>query len=180
MGLESRVIWASQRSGRSELVQLLGGLVATELMSPSREFWLVSPWVSDVVVLPDPHGRFRRINPTGGAQISLVQFLGALVESGTKVTVVVRSPPQPETAMFLRALSSSCAGLPSEANLRLMTRKELHAKGLLGDSYAISGSMNFTWKGINQNEELVHFHRDAETVASLRSEFRDEFGDWPS
>ena len=179
MSTGGRDVWASQRSGRWELTQLLHGIVVAELLSPSRDFWLVTPWVSNVGVLEDTHGRFRQVNPTGGRQLDLISFLNALLEAGTRVTVVTRTPAQPETAMFLRSLASACAGLPSAANLRLIGREDLHAKGLLGDEYAVSGSMNFTWRGMHQNEELVHFHRDPAKVAWLRERFADEFGDWP-
>lgn len=173
-----RDVWVSHRTGRGELIELLQGIVAVELVHPSKEFWVVAPWVSNVQVLQDAHGRFRYINPSGGEALSMVSFLSLLQEAGARVTVVTQAPPTPETALFLRSLEAASTGLPDAKNLRMMSRDDLHAKGLLGDTYAISGSMNFTWHGLNKNEELIHFHRDPARVAWLRDSFEDEFGAW--
>ena len=178
--MADRYVAASKKSGRKELKQLIGGIIATELVSPSEEFWLVSPWISNVPVLEDTAGRFRQINFAGGERLDLVPFLTFLLEAGTEVTVVTLSNPKNESAVFLRELEASCKGTPFDANLRIQLKEDLHAKGLLSDGCAIIGSMNWTYRGINVNDELVHYTATQENVASLKQEFWSEYGDWSS
>jgi phosphatidylserine/phosphatidylglycerophosphate/cardiolipin synthase-like enzyme len=53
----------------------------------------------------------------------------------------------------------------------------LHTKGLVGDDYRIIGSMNFTFFGIEINDEAIHFDQDIEAVVQTRLEFEQQYGD---
>ena len=181
MTFRTRRVWASLRTGRTELLQLLQGIVAVELMHPSEEFWLVSPWISNIELLPDPHGRFRYINPSGAGSLDMVTFLSLLQEAGTRVTVVTLKEGEGsrETELFLRSLESASSSLPYADNLRVLLKQNLeHAKGLLGDTFQIYGSMNFTYRGLHKNTEIVSFSGDPTDMAWLKDKFEDEYGAW--
>ena len=62
---------------------------------------------------------------------------------------------------------------------RILVRElpELHVKGLVGDSYALIGSMNLTHNGIANLTELLQFETDRAHVATLRTEFRTAYGE---
>lgn len=73
---------------------------------------------------------------------------------------------RPETLAFLDRLRRGAEpeGLP----FRVHEQEELHEKGILGDGFYLSGSMNFTFSGISLNEEAVHFIVDPAAVAENR------------
>jgi hypothetical protein len=59
------------------------------------------------------------------------------------------------------------------------TMPELHVKGVVGDKYALLGSMNLTNNGIENLTELLQFETDPAQVARLRAEFRSVYGSVP-
>ena len=63
-------------------------------------------------------------------------------------------------------------GLP----LRLHSAEDLHEKGILGDWFYLSGSMNFTESGIRINDELLTFELAEAVVAQARLHFRQHYG----
>jgi phosphatidylserine/phosphatidylglycerophosphate/cardiolipin synthase-like enzyme len=65
-----------------------------------------------------------------------------------------------ETLRFIR----SVAHLP---NVALIFNPNLHAKVLSTSKAAMVGSANFTWSGMNRNDELTLLFADAGTVAKL-------------
>ena len=76
----SRTILTATPAARAELWTLLSSLAVAELMSPSPELWIVSPWISDIPIVDDTAGRFRAINPSGKSRLGLVEMLGVLGE----------------------------------------------------------------------------------------------------
>ena len=172
----SRMIWTSTIRERVAIRQALRSICLAELMAPSRDFWVVAPWISDIPLIRDVAGRFRIVNPLGFETITLASLAGYLLDAGTRATVVTRTDVTPETDRFLRRLADRRT--EGTGRLRIVRHPTLHAKGLLGDSYALTGSMNFTWSGLTTNQELVHFHWNTGEVAELRDRFEDEFGSW--
>jgi phosphatidylserine/phosphatidylglycerophosphate/cardiolipin synthase-like enzyme len=61
-------------------------------------------------------------------------------------------------------------------HLRYEERAEMHVKGIVGDSIAIVGSMNFTHNGLDRLTEMLIFHTDPARVAEIRLEFGREYG----
>lgn len=168
-----RMIFTGSRRGRREVKELLQTIFAAELIAPSRELWLVSPWISNIAVIDDSAGRFRWLNRSGKGSLFLVDVLARLAEEGSSVRVVTRPD---ESASFVAALSSagSIRGSREPTNLKITTRQELHAKGLAGDGYCLWGSMNLTWSGTSRWEELVEFAGGAK-AESIRETFRSEY-----
>ena len=51
-----------------------------------------------------------------------------------------------------------------------------HEKGILGDGYYLSGSMNITRNGISFNEEVLHLFTEPSVVAANRQLFVKRWG----
>lgn len=168
-GLRTIHTWASAR----QIPDLLQAIFVAELVSPSRCLWLVSPWVSDIPVIDNRANSFLTLDPLWTrTQVHLSQVLTRLLELGTTVHVATR-PDTRNRPLLDRLLRA--AG-PDDLPLRLHEREELHEKGILGDGFYLSGSMNITFSGIAFNEEAVHFTVDPSTVAESRVNLLSRWG----
>ena len=52
----------------------------------------------------------------------------------------------------------------------------LHDKAITGDDYAVVGSMNITWYGVNVRDEYLELRTDEAFVAGARLDAMDRFG----
>jgi len=52
-----------------------------------------------------------------------------------------------------------------------------HGKALVADNWALHGSMNFTYSGVEINGEIVTFTTDADQVSTLAAELAPLFGE---
>jgi hypothetical protein len=153
---------------------LLQALFATEVLSPGRRLWIVSPWISDVALLDNRTGGFLSLEPGWPrAVVRLGQVLLRLLRSGQAITVATR--PAEHNRPLLERLRREAAGLA----LTLRESEELHAKGILADTFFLSGSMNFTHNGITINEEIVTYVTDPAEIARQRVIFSDRWGSRP-
>jgi phosphatidylserine/phosphatidylglycerophosphate/cardiolipin synthase-like enzyme len=161
------------RASARQVPDLLQAIFVAELVSPSRCLWLVSPWISDIPVIDNRTNAFLALDPLWTRlQISLSQILTRLLELGTMVHVATR--PDTRNRSFLDRIRRAAdpEGLP----LRIHEREELHEKGILGDGFYLSGSMNLTFSGISLNEEAVHYTIEPATVAENRVIFLSRWG----
>jgi len=62
-------------------------------------------------------------------------------------------------------------------NIQIKKIEHLHTKGLVGDNYRLFGSMNFTFNGIEINDESLHLDSNPESVARSLAEFEQQYGD---
>ena len=170
------MIWTSSNRERAGIRQALELIVAAELLSPSKELWIVSPWISDIPLIDDSHGLFRYVNPDGYETVTFTKLIDYLLQRGTRVAVVTHVDSTQETDRFLSRLEE--LERRASGGLRVLRHPTLHAKGLLGDTYALTGSMNFTWNGVTTNQELVYFDREHRSILQLRDRFAAEFGEW--
>jgi hypothetical protein len=161
-----------KRGAADSVPDLLETIFAAELVLPSRCLWIVSPWISNVAILDNGAHAYLSIEPAWAqGPVRLVQVLHKLMELGTQVVVATRAVTHNDT--FLRALGGG-AGAPGRLVVR--TSEELHTKGILGDGFYLSGSMNITHHGITLNEEAVEYTTEAAVVAGTRLEFRERWG----
>lgn len=141
---------------------LLQTLFAAELISPSRKLWLFFAWISDVDVLDNAGRRFAAIEPDWpAAPIKLSQVLGALLARGTHIRLVIRE--HGHNGYFVTRLQGLKERFGDQ--LRWVVEKDFHAKGLLGDDYFLSGSMNLTLNGISVNGEHLVLRTDPAAIA---------------
>jgi len=148
-----------QARGVRDLFQTL---FAAELLSPSSKLWLFFAWISDVEILDNTARRFAAIEPDWpAAPIRLSQVLGALLARGTQVRLIIREHGHNE--YFIARLQSLKERFGDQ--LKWVVERDFHAKGLLGDDYFLSGSMNLTFNGISVNGELLILRTDPAAIA---------------
>lgn len=148
-----------QARGVRDLFQTL---FAAELLSPSNKLWLFFAWISDVEILDNSGRRFAAIEPDWpAAPIRLSQVLGALLARGTQVRLVIREHGHNE--YFIARLQSLKERFGDQ--LKWVVERDFHAKGLLGDDYFLSGSMNLTFNGISVNGEHLILRTDPAAIA---------------
>ena len=61
--MSTRSLRTSAFSSRDELADALQALFIGELLSPSTPLWIVTPWISDVVIVDNRAGRFAGLLP---------------------------------------------------------------------------------------------------------------------
>jgi phosphatidylserine/phosphatidylglycerophosphate/cardiolipin synthase-like enzyme len=160
------------RYGSRQVTDLLQNVFAAELAAPSRCLWLVSPWVSDIVILDNRANSFSTVaRELPRTRTRLAGVLAHLIRRGTGVVIATR--PDEHNAEFLTRLR---AQVGQTERLLVHQTHTLHEKGVLGDRFYVSGSMNLTHNGITFNEEVLHFFTDAATVASTRHTFVSRWG----
>jgi len=148
-----------QARGVRDLFQTL---FAAELLSPSHKLWLFFAWISDVEILDNSARRFAAIEPDWpAAPIRLSQVLGALLARGTHVKLVIREHGHND--YFIARLQHLKERFGDQ--LKWVVEREFHAKGLLGDDYFLSGSMNLTFSGISVNGEHLILRTDPAAIA---------------
>lgn len=172
----NRVIRKSRAQSSGEVLEMLGALFSAELVQPSKCLWLVSPWVSDVEILDNTSGTYSALSRFGHRPIRLVEVLVTLAAEGA--TVVVATTPDPKNDVFRRRLNTLQKDAGVDGNIKIVVDRsgKLHTKALTGDDYAVAGSMNITYSGINLREEHVELHTDESYVAQARMDAFDRFG----
>lgn len=162
---------ADARNAARELLQIV---FAAELLMPSRCLWIVSPWLRDVPVLDNSAGSFLFLCPTfARSDVRLSRVLRELIDRGT--TIVIATRPDPGNQQVFDGLR----GLSRPDALVFHERPELHAKGIVGDRYALSGSMNLTYNALDRLTELLVYQTARESVEPLRLAFQREYGGLP-
>jgi hypothetical protein len=136
----------------------------------------VSPWISDISVIDNRMATFDALSPTWGArQWTLTEVLIHLLSVGTVLRVTTR--PGAHNRPVLPQLHAAADSLGLEADsFGVFETDELHEKGLLGDDYYLSGSMNLTYNGIELLDEMVSFDVAPEAVADARLVYYGRWG----
>ena len=161
------------RSGRATGVRIepvLSTALLAELLSPGQELWLVSPWISDVVVLDNSRGDYDSLVSDALARTYwLSDVLAALAESGSLVTVVIRPDGHNERLrdMLRRRVADQ---------VRVVEDVDVHEKTLCGENWLLSGSMNFTLRGMQVNDEAMSYRLDPTAAAQARLDFTRRWG----
>lgn len=170
---DTGVRFIHRRGGSREVAELLQAVFVGELLAPSRVLYLVSPWISNVTVLDNRAHAFVSLEPAWThAEIRLVEVLEGLMDMGCKLVVATR--PDKHNTSFLRALTYAGERLGVSPVIHQV--EELHEKGILGDAFFLSGSMNLTYNGISINEERIHYHTEESVIAHTRGIYSDRWG----
>ena len=141
-------------------------LFVGDLIEPSRDLWLVSGWVSDVAVLDNTDQDFTYVLGEGHiGPISLTTVLSLITERGAVLHVSLR--PNTHNSDFIGRLRRRVAA----DRLRLHVDEDIHEKTLCGSNWVVSGSMNFTWNGMEVNSEAITYIIDSQLAAQTRLDF---------
>ena len=157
---------------RQALADVLSSCLLTELLTPSQPLWLISAWISDIEVLDNAGGAFEAIAPDwprGPVRLSAV--LARIVELGGSVFVGMCGDSHNE--IFVERLRTVHLIAPERVHWAVVPA--LHQKCLCGERFALRGSMNVTWNGLNANEEQMALTTTATDVQRLRLALTDRW-----
>lgn len=171
-----RTIFKAQDVAARELEVLVQNLLVLEILAPSQDLWVVSPWVSDIEVIDNRAAGFSAVEPLWPNRwIRLSEVIISLAQRGAHVVVAVRSDEH--NLAFRRRLTAAAQDAAVEERIRIEVddADEQHEKGLLGDDFFLSGSMNFTVRGLHVNGEIISLTRDPDEVAAARISLRERF-----
>lgn len=161
-----RTVRTRPRNGLA-IRDVLAAALLSELCSPCDEFWLVSGWVSDIAVIDNASRQFDSVlGDDSPVRMTLTDYLAELTHRGTQVHVALRTEKHNEAVV--ERLKRVCAS----DQLRLYSSEDLHEKMLVGWDWVLTGSMNFTWRGAQINEERMEFQVDRVEAARQRVELR--------
>lgn len=146
---------------------VLSTALLSEFCSPSQELWLVTGWVTDIPVLENSHRQFDAIlGDAARSTLTLSEVLAALTRHGTHIHVAIREVDH--NLRFVERLESSV----EPGRCSIYTSPDLHEKILVGWTWLMKGSMNFTWNGVQVNEESIDFLVDPQGSAAQRLELQ--------
>ncbi|MGN7610937.1 phospholipase D-like domain-containing protein DpdK [Magnetococcales bacterium HHB-1] len=167
---QTRRIFRSHVTSQDIVRELLQIICLAELIKPSKEVWLVSPWISDFVLLDNRSGRFDAINPQWQRrEVRFVDYAQQLMINGTRVVIVTR--PVSHNRPFLERIEDRAQESGLSNFLKLFRRDRLHTKGILTEGGLLQGSMNLTYNGLKLNEESIYYETSSEAIAKARIEF---------
>jgi phosphatidylserine/phosphatidylglycerophosphate/cardiolipin synthase-like enzyme len=135
--------------------------------------WLYFGWITDLEILDNGARQFAGLQPDWpSTKIRLSAVLEALLRKGADIVVIVREHPHNEAiARTVRALGQRYNG-----RARVIVAPDFHEKGMLGDDFVLSGSMNLTHNGVTVNDEHIVLRRDLESVEERRVVLEAKWG----
>ena len=172
----NRVIRKSQSASASEAADLLAGLFSAELCLPSTCLWLVSPWISDVELIDNSTGGFDALARHGRRPIRLTEVLVTLASQGTHIVVGTTTDDHNTKFLHKLRLLGEDLRVADQLTISIDRTDNLHTKALTGDGFALSGSMNITFNGIQIREELIDLRTETSYVAEARMAAYERFG----
>jgi hypothetical protein len=142
---------------------VLTAVLIAELLAPSPELWLVSAWVSDVTAVDNTRGDYDSLFPDAAARTySLSEVLGLLTGNGSALSVITRSDER--NSQFLARLRRQA----NQQRLHVVQDPDVHEKTFCGQNWLLTGSMNFTQRGMRLNDEAVTYKVSEADAARAR------------
>lgn len=152
---------------------VLTAVLIAELLTPSDELWLVSAWISDVIAIDNTRGDYDMLFADASARAYHLSEVLALLTAGANLTVVTRPAEHNET--FLARLRRRA----NPARLTVIRHADEHEKTLCGSNWLLTGSMNFTMRGMQVNDEAVTYKVSEAAAAQARIDFTRRWRDLP-
>ena len=150
--------------------RLLSDVMLSELLTPSQDVWLVSPWISDIEAIDNTGGTYDAAfeDPMNRTYL-FSEILALLTRTGSKLRVVTRPG---KSLAFVNRLQSAA----EPENLRIVRENDVHEKTFCGHDWQITGSMNYTFNGMHKNDERSSYRVDPAAAALTRVEFTHRYG----
>jgi hypothetical protein len=168
--MSSRKIFKNATTSHTAVKELLAFVFSQELVLPSKDVFVVAPWISNIPVLNNRQGGFMSLNPEWSrTEIHLVDVLATIATRGARLHIHVNKDTHNLYTESRLQEALSDAGVSGQCRWR--SHKHLHTKGLLTDRVLISGSMNLTKNGVRILDESVDVSFDAQVVATARVHF---------
>lgn len=173
--MRTRNLRTTAFASREELADALQALFIAELLAPSTPLWIVTPWISDVVVVDNRAARFTGLLPDVPRRpIRLAETLLAQLQRGG--TVVIACRPDDHNRTFTEQLAERTREAGVGDRLLYRFAEDLHEKGVLTRHLLLSGSMNLTYNGLRRLEESILLTDDDDSVARARHAYEDRWG----
>jgi hypothetical protein len=154
--MPNRIVKSNSYGKSSQLIDILSSIFALELFAPSKKIYLFSPWITDVSLLNNAYGQYRSLIPESDQPIiRLSSLLNVLSGRGSNICILTR-PEGKNTGIFLARLGEL---------IQWKYNPNLHEKILITDHFYFRGSMNFTYSGINLNDEHSELSTDLSYVS---------------
>jgi len=170
MSVLYRRIFKTQTTGVATIQELMQTMFVAEVLQPGGDVWIVSPWISNVVLIDNRSGNFDALNPEWGRrEIRLADVLVTLMGHGTRVHIVTRNVSSNDS--FRTKISDLASEHDLEELLSIRIHDQLHTKGILLRGSLLMGSMNLTYNGMTINDEWVEFSIDPSDLSRTRLEF---------
>lgn len=151
---------------------LLTAVLLAELLAPSDELWLVSAWISDVAAVDNTRGDYDALFADASARVyPLSEILALLTGSGADLAVITR-PAEHNNAFLARLRRRAEPG-----HLTVVQHADVHEKTLCGKNWLLTGSMNFTLRGMQVNDEAVTYKISEAAAAQARIDFARRWRD---
>jgi phosphatidylserine/phosphatidylglycerophosphate/cardiolipin synthase-like enzyme len=162
------------------IADALQGLVVGELVAPGNRFLLVSPWISDFPLLDNRGGRFSALDSQwGAAWIPLSGVLRSFLNRQIQVQVACGSGVREDDFVECLRRYALRDGVDDLLVIRRSPESPVrvldHEKALVADTWAVHGSMNLTYRGVEINGELVTISSDPAHVATLTTDLLELF-----
>ncbi|WHY58649.1 phospholipase D-like domain-containing protein DpdK [Peribacillus simplex] len=136
------------------LIDCLASIFSLEAVLPSKEIYLISPFLSNSPLIRNRLGQYSDLFPMiEGKIIYLSDILNTLSWKGSKIRIIC-DPNRVETKRFISQLN--------EVEIKKLNNN--HEKGLMTSHIYLHGSMNFTFSGININGENIRITSDRSEV----------------
>ena len=153
---------------------LLQSLFVTELLRPSSRLWLAFGWISDIEIVDNRARQFSALHPDWpAAGICLSQVMTALLDAGGSIALVLRDIDH--NRQFVDVIGHLRARVPDR--FKLAMGAVVHHKGILGDDFLLSGSMNLTYNGVTVNDEHLTLRTDMASVQEWRLALEKKWND---
>lgn len=171
MSFETRRIFKSIVTSQNLIRELLQMMFLGEMLSPETDrVWLVSPWISNVVLFDNRAGGFSIINPEwGNREVRLIEVLTHLMARGTALGIATSYDDHNDPLIHTLTDAAEEAGLSEK--FCLVRRQHLHIKGVLFKRGLLTGSMNLTYNGLELNDEMVVYDTTPRALAEARINF---------
>jgi hypothetical protein len=152
----------AQGRGIRDLIQ---SVLVAEALAPSDPLWLLSGWISDIPVIDNRARQFAAVDTDWpSSMIKLSQVLRTLLERGGSIALILREVDH--NRAFVEKLRP--LALVHRDRIKLASLPDAHAKGIVGRDFEISGSMNFTHRGIEVNDEHIIYRTSKADVEGRR------------
>lgn len=168
----TRKIFKSASTSQNAVREVLTMVFAQELLAPSKEVFIVAPWISNIVIFDSQLGQYATLNPEWAKrEIRLVEVLVATAANGTCLHIHTR--PDDHNKAFKRRIQEALEDAGLSDLLCWSDRNALlHTKGVWTNKVLIDGSMNLTESGVALNDEAVTVSFEPEQVAAARIHFQ--------
>ena len=171
---ETRLIHRTAAAPNQAISECLEAMLISEFLDPGARLLVVSPWMSDFPALDNRVNQWSTID--AGWSTSFVPFSQVLRTLASRgVNIQIGCGPGERESEFVSRLQRGVVADGTEAKLTVSRmphehRLFSHEKALVADTWAIYGSMNLTYSGVQMNGELITVTVAPHTVSTVATE----------